>query len=145
MRSFSAAFAIFILGLSVLGLFQIKFHVQDLSRDINEFNRQLKQENESLHILKAEWTYLNQPERLKHLVNKYLKLENLHLSQMYKMEDSLPLYLAEDEVKRELYISSIEINKYNNKNNSMINKNTQLTSGSKILDKNKPQITRTKY
>jgi cell division protein FtsL len=75
MVRYTTFFAIVILVVSIFGLFQVKFYVQDLSKDIIELGRQLKQEKESLHILKAEWTYLNQPERLRQLAGKYLQLE----------------------------------------------------------------------
>jgi hypothetical protein len=146
MVRYTTFFAIVILVVSIFGLFQVKFYVQDLSKDIIELGRQLKQEKESLHILKAEWTYLNQPERLRQLAGKYLQLDNIKLSQMHKMDGDLPLYLAEDEVKRELYLASYELSKTINKNSSYINQRDRgLTSNVKSTVKNIPELTKVKY
>lgn len=99
---------------SVLSLFQVKFNVQNLSKDMAILQKQLKQERDSMYVLQAEWTYLNQPARLKALSDKYLKLQAIQLSQLHKIENNLPLYLAEDSDVKELYLASLELSKYHN-------------------------------
>ena len=79
---------ILVLALSISGLFQIKFKVQYLSKDVSELKRQLEQEKESIHILKAEWAYLNHPTRLKELADNHLKLSEVKINQLYKFEES---------------------------------------------------------
>lgn len=74
--------AILILLSSVYGLFQVKYRVQDLNKDLAEINRQIEEEQEAMHVLKAEWAYLNQPERLRALVGRHLQLGAINVSQL---------------------------------------------------------------
>jgi cell division protein FtsL len=75
-------FIVTVLLISILALFQVKYKVQGLDRDLKEINRQIRSDKDSIHVLKAEWAYLNQPERLTHLAQKYLKLEKVQISQI---------------------------------------------------------------
>lgn len=71
-----------LLSFSVFGLFQIKFKVQGLHIEVAEIKKQLEHEKNSIHVLKAEWAYLNQPERLQKLSEKYLNLKELQHDQI---------------------------------------------------------------
>ncbi|MEK6734611.1 MAG: hypothetical protein AABY27_05890 [Pseudomonadota bacterium] len=73
---------IILLGLCVFGLFQVKFKVQNLNKEMSELQKQLEHEKNSIYVLKAEWTYLNQPERLQRLSEKHLKLAEIKVEQI---------------------------------------------------------------
>ena len=45
-------------------LFAVSQRVQSTEREISMLKDKLSQENESLRVLKAEWAYLNRPDRL---------------------------------------------------------------------------------
>ncbi len=66
----------------VFGLFQVKFKVQNLHREMAELEKQLEHEKNSIHVLKAEWAYLNQPERLQRLAEKFLNLAEMRAEQI---------------------------------------------------------------
>lgn len=53
-------------------LFHIKYAVIDFEQRNNHAKRSIQETQESLHILKAEWAHLNDPNRLKLLAEKYL-------------------------------------------------------------------------
>lgn len=53
-------------------LFHIKYAVIDFEQKNNHVKRSIQETQESLHILKAEWAHLNDPNRLKVLAEKYL-------------------------------------------------------------------------
>lgn len=53
-------------------LFNVTFKVEKLEAELGELNRQILDDQQSIHILKAEWSYLDRPERLETLVNSYL-------------------------------------------------------------------------
>src|SRR5690606_7701321 len=68
---------IFWLGLAALlgaGLFHLKYEVQALERHLTGLNAEIVRNQEAIHVLEAEWAYLNQPERLKTLSAKRLEL-----------------------------------------------------------------------
>jgi hypothetical protein len=74
-----------IIILIVIGIFVcgIKYYVKELERETSEITIQISEEKESIATLKAEWAYLNKPERLRQLVNKYLDLQPLELQQIH--------------------------------------------------------------
>ncbi len=53
-------------------LFHVKYAVIDFEQKNNHVKRSIQETQESLHILKAEWAHLNDPNRLKMLAEKYL-------------------------------------------------------------------------
>jgi len=46
------------------GLFQVKYEVQALEGRLNRINRAVLADQQAIHVLKAEWSYLNQPTEL---------------------------------------------------------------------------------
>jgi cell division protein FtsL len=75
-----------ILFASVFGLFRVKYSVQYLHKDVQEMKRQIDQEKSTIHILNAEWTFLNQPKRLKELASRYLELKEVRAVQVKSVE-----------------------------------------------------------
>jgi cell division protein FtsL len=63
-----------VLAVMALGLYLVKYWVQDVKREAAQVEATLQSEQEALHLLKAEWAYLNRPERLAGLSKKYLEL-----------------------------------------------------------------------
>lgn len=53
-----------LIGLSLLVLFRINDRVRETEQQIASMVRELQEERESIHMLKAEWGYLTRPERL---------------------------------------------------------------------------------
>ena len=52
-------------------LFLIKGEVQDREDRLNALNRQILADQEAIQVLNAEWSYLNRPERLEHLIREF--------------------------------------------------------------------------
>ena len=79
-------------GATVLGLvvgtllavfvFAIKYDVQDLEAEYQALNRNIEREQQAIHVLKAEWSYLNEPKRLRELAQQYLGSSDLTYTQM---------------------------------------------------------------
>lgn len=57
-----------------MGLYLVKYTVQDVQRNVVELKADLGQEKESLHLLNAEWAYLNRPDRLQKLADRHLDM-----------------------------------------------------------------------
>ena len=64
------------------GLFHVKYQVQKLEDQLTKLNRDIVREQDQIHVLKAEWTYLNRPERIEELSKKFLDLAAPKPSQM---------------------------------------------------------------
>lgn len=67
-------------------LYRVKYEVQSLQSQIVDTERKLEQEKEALHVVAAEWAYLNRPERLKQLADKYLSSEGVTVDQIAEIE-----------------------------------------------------------
>ena len=57
------------------GLFMLKYEVQSLKNNLSGLNAEIAAERESLHVLKAEWSYLNRPSYLEGLAANHLGLK----------------------------------------------------------------------
>lgn len=64
MKKIGPAIWIVLLTVTLTILYQIKHQVREIHKDINHLHKQMAEEEETLHILRAEWSYLNRPERL---------------------------------------------------------------------------------
>ncbi len=82
----AALLGIALLALSIFALFQVKYKVQNLRRDLAEIERQVTSDKQSIHVLQAEWAYLNRPERLKRLADQYLDLRYVSVAQVKEGE-----------------------------------------------------------
>ncbi len=71
-------------------LFQIKQEVRILEDEIAGTQRQILHDQESVHILEAEWSYLNSPARIAELAKKHLQLEPIPAERVIGFAD-LPL------------------------------------------------------
>ena len=65
-----------------LTLFVVKYQVQDFEGELVEYNRDLTDDRQAIHVLKAEWSYLNQPARLRNLAERYLGLAAIETRQV---------------------------------------------------------------
>ena len=65
-----------------MGLYLVKYSVQDVQRNVASLKDNLKVEKESLHLLNAEWAYLNRPDRLRQLADRHLDLVPLDSRQI---------------------------------------------------------------
>ena len=62
-------------ALAGVALFVVKYKVQDLNDELASLKSKIRVEQETVHVLKAEWSYLNRPERLEKLATRHLELE----------------------------------------------------------------------
>jgi cell division protein FtsL len=70
--------------LTIYGLFTIKDSVVTLRLELEEVKKQVRNEEDTIRILKAELAYLGSPERIQKLANKYLILEKPKVTQITK-------------------------------------------------------------
>jgi len=71
-------------------LFVVKYQVQDLEQQLTDLNRAITEDRQAIHVLKAEWSHLNEPTRLKDLAERYLGLEAVKSRQIGTAADLMP-------------------------------------------------------
>ncbi|MFN7038122.1 MAG: hypothetical protein ACK4OM_00930 [Alphaproteobacteria bacterium] len=133
---------------SAFGLFQVKYHVQNLRKDLIELTKHLDQEKESIHVLKAEWAYLTEPKKLREITAEHLNLEAVKVKQMRKLINNLPLELAE--IEPEIVERKFAQNPENtNKNPKLLNKNNKSHNidlvKNRIIKQSKPKLAKIKF
>jgi hypothetical protein len=70
----SAIVWVVVLALLGIGLFQVKYNVQSKERELREVRRQIEANYNAVHVLEAEWSYLNDPLRLADLTRRHTVL-----------------------------------------------------------------------
>jgi cell division protein FtsL len=68
-------------------LFIVKYQVQDLENQLVRINREITNDHQSIHVLKAEWSHLNEPNRLRGLAERHLGLGAVETKQVGTMNE----------------------------------------------------------
>jgi len=84
-----------VIGLSV-GLYDIKYRTESADRLAGRIEVQIAAEQDAIRVLRAEWSYLNQPERLQELAARYTELKPLTAKQIGEFEDVPMPHMADD-------------------------------------------------
>lgn len=98
MRAKATLFWICLAAVVGFGLFHVKYKVQALEEKLAKLNSEIVRGQEQLHVLHAEWSYLNRPDRLEELNARFLGLGPMTPKQIGRLGE-LPLRPAsvEDE------------------------------------------------
>ncbi len=86
MTRFSIAHWSLLFAVIALALYAVKYKVQDIREEVVALEKALKEERETLQVLKAEWGYLNRPERLRALSENYLQMQAPSAAAMMSIE-----------------------------------------------------------
>lgn len=70
-----------------IGLFHLKYAVQAQEERLAALRQQIRQDQETMHVLRAEWSYLNEPSRLADLVRRHLDLAPVLAAQLAALDD----------------------------------------------------------
>lgn len=87
MMSRSALAGIMVSICVAVALFQLKHKVNEQERELARVNSKIYTTQEAIHILQAEWSFLNEPKRLQMLAEKHLKLAPSETVQLVSYED----------------------------------------------------------
>jgi cell division protein FtsL len=71
---------------TAIGLFTVKYRVQDLEEKIDRTNLKIVESQQATHILQIEWDYLNEAERIERLAQKHLSLEQASIKQVVRLD-----------------------------------------------------------
>ena len=72
---------------SACGMFILKFHVINKETRLTKMHKQIKENNRTIHVLRAEWTNLNNPDRLVSLAKENTTLVPIKQSQIIAWEN----------------------------------------------------------
>lgn len=70
--------------------FVLTNNVQNLEKELAQINRDIQEDIRDIHILEADWSELNNPERLQSLAGKYISLDFVRPEQIINYS-ALPL------------------------------------------------------
>ena len=70
----------------VFAVYNLKGQVEEREKDLAKVHRAIEQEREAIEMLRAEWSYLNQPERLRRMGATKLDLAPVTTKQLASME-----------------------------------------------------------
>ena len=65
-----------------IALLLVSYQVQRLENELERLERAAMAQQEEIHVLNAEWSYLNRPERLARLAARHLELTPVSPAQM---------------------------------------------------------------
>lgn len=88
----------FLFSLLSVGLVAVKSRVQDMETQLATLQSEIKEDRTAIRVLKAEWSHLNDPARLKRLAATYLHLAPVTTGQVASIS-ALP-YAEQDETPR---------------------------------------------
>ena len=83
------------------GMFVMKNQVQNLENELASINRNIEEDVKTIHILKAEWSHLNNPSRLRALATKHISLNQVKPEQIINYS-ALPFDYEQGESGRRL-------------------------------------------
>lgn len=72
------------------GLFMLKYEVQTQEQRLTGLRKEIVETQESIHVLNAEWSYLNDPIRLRDQAERHLGLHPMKPSQIVTL-DNVPM------------------------------------------------------
>jgi hypothetical protein len=72
MKAINLSVWLLLAAVSGYAMFHITFEVERLEDRLRDVKKMVKKERDDIHHLKAEWSYLNRPDRLSSLAKKWL-------------------------------------------------------------------------
>ena len=98
----------------IFGSCVLKNQVQELERELSNLNENIKSDTKNIQVLKAQWSQLNNPTRLRKLASNHIALNNVKAEQIINYS-ALPFNYESGESQREVARKNIAILAQNNK------------------------------
>ncbi len=102
MGRLSAFLAIMILMGSAVYAYSVKYETIVLAEQIAKHKLKISREKESIALLKAEWQFLNRPDRIQALVEQHSDLQALQIQQIVRWADVPVRKDSEDKIGQKL-------------------------------------------
>lgn len=89
----SIALWLILASISGVSMFLIKHEVQIRDTQLDQLHRNILENQEAILVLRAEWSYLNQPVRIESLIRRHMDLRPTETRQLTSI-DAVPAPLA---------------------------------------------------
>lgn len=87
MKTYAIVGWVLLIVVAGYAMLHVSMEVEGLEDQLSDLNRQAMQEQEAIHVLRAEWSYLNRPDRLSELSRELLpNLQPPAVNQITTME-----------------------------------------------------------
>ena len=96
MLNFKIFALVIMVSLSFLGLVGVKVYVHNVQEDIAALESNRTKLKDEVQVLRAEWSNLNRPERLKSLSEQYLKFEQINNKKVKHFGNGSKVNLEQD-------------------------------------------------
>lgn len=83
------------------GILVMKNQVQGLEKQLVVINKNIQDDIKTIHVLKAEWSHLNNPARLRKLAAKHISLNPIQAEQIINLS-ALPFEYEANDSRRDL-------------------------------------------
>ena len=102
-------FTLLLASIMSVALFYLKYEVTDLERHLNNLNRAIVTDQETIHVLNAEWSHLNDVSRIKDLAKRYLKMNPTKPNQIKSAKDLSDGLVLKEDIKNKVLIDKTSI------------------------------------
>lgn len=90
MRRLTGVLGLAVATIAALFLFAVKQEVRQMEDDLRVTHRDILDQQEAIHVLETEWSYLNHPARLSDLAKRHLGMQPISTARIVSLE-ALPL------------------------------------------------------
>ncbi len=90
MRRLTGVLGLVVAAIAALFLFAVKQEVRRMEDDLRAAHRDILDQQEAIHVLETEWSYLNHPARLSDLAKRHLGMQPISAARIVSLE-TLPL------------------------------------------------------
>ena len=87
MRRLTGYLGLVVAAVAALFLFGLKQDVRQMEDDLRATHRDILEQQEAIHVLETEWSYLNNPAKLSDLAERHLGLQPIPAARIVRLED----------------------------------------------------------
>ncbi len=84
--------------------YSIKYETLYLAEEVTKMKAKVQRERDAIAVLRAEWQYLNRPDRLQVAVERHLDLQPLNVQHLARLSDLPNRAPRNDEIGRKLEV-----------------------------------------
>jgi cell division protein FtsL len=91
----ATVFTLFVAALMGVALYYLKYRVTELENELTRLNQEILADQQAVHVLRAEWSFLNDTSRLRTLAEEHLGMAPVTPGQFASPEEIPTRGLAE--------------------------------------------------